>query len=681
MGKLTRRDFLSTLTATAAAAYLPPALRKESGFEFVYFTDTHVAFERNVAECRGMLAKIRETTNPAFAINGGDVTEYGWAGEFDNYQKLIREFGVRTYDTAGNHDVRWSPQGVKIFRERLGEPYGYFQNQDCHFLILDSTVPLSHWGHYEKWQLRWLEYRLDRIGREEPVFITTHHWVGRDDLRVDNQEALRKLLEPYNVRLIFNGHGHNDLVWEWDGITNTMNRGLYQGSWERVQVDPDKDEVRLDRWRKETQVFESVAVVPLKATKANRPVWAISDRSIGTSGSIASPRPGIRQYRWNEGKWTAVADGLIAWENLHPGHQALSLRGRGRDETIDMTVVDRSSRLEPVWQRELPGGVMSHAVIDDHDLILSMMDGAVTCLSAATGGRRWQAKTTGYCHSSSTVFDDLVIVGSADASLYAFDRANGDLRWKFATEGPVYASAVVAKGVVVFGSGDGQFYGLDAKTGRQVWKRAMPASNTAFCQSRATSDGERVFLGAWDSHMYGLDAATGTTIWRQPCQERTFAFSPAISSPAYHAGRVYVAANGNGLFCFDAVTGERVWMVESPGEKYGHSSPRVIGDRLVVGCLGDLGEVRSVRLADGEVLWTASTKGVIYDSSPAIGDGFCAIGSVNGTLNVLATDSGAILAQYRLGTGHFLSTPAAQKDMIWAATYGNMAHAFRLKRS
>ena len=61
MGKLTRRDFLSTLTATAAAAYLPPALRKESGFEFVYFTDTHVAFERNVAECRGMLAKIRES--------------------------------------------------------------------------------------------------------------------------------------------------------------------------------------------------------------------------------------------------------------------------------------------------------------------------------------------------------------------------------------------------------------------------------------------------------------------------------------------------------------------------------------------------------------------------------------------------------------------------------------------
>ncbi len=681
MSTLTRRDLLASFAASAVLPVLPRGRSADESFEFIFFTDTHVAFQRNVTECREMLAKIKTLTSPAFAINGGDVTEYGWAGEFDNYQTLIREFGIKTYDTAGNHDVRWSPQGVKIFRERLGEPYGYFQHQDCHFLVLDSTVPLSHWGHYEKPQLKWLEYRLDKIGRDDPIFVTTHHWVGRDDLRVDNEEALRKLLEPYNVRLIFNGHGHNDLVWQWDGMTNTMNRGLYQGSWERIQVDRDANQIRLDRWRKESQKFERLATVRLDALTRGRSVWAIKTGPIETTGSMTSPHAEITEYRWNEGKWTPVAEGVIAFVGLVPGSQTLSLRGAGRDESVAIKVRSPESALEQVWERELPGGVMSHVELHGDELFLSMMDGSVSCLDADTGGQKWIARTGGYCHSTPCVEDGIVIVGSADAFMYGLDRATGKERWRFKTEGPVYASAVVAKGLAVFGSGDGIFYGVSVATGELGWKRDMPKSNTAFCKSRASTDGERVFLGAWDSHLYGLDAATGQTIWRKACQERTFAFSPAISSPAYAGGKVYVAANGNGLFCFDAITGEQVWMVESPGEKYGHSSPRVVGDRLVVGCLGDLGEVRSLRLSDGQILWTAKTGGVIYDSSPALGDGFCAIGSVNGTLNVLSLSGGDIIAQHRLPAGHFLSTPAARGDRIWAATYGNVAQAFRVKRS
>jgi len=647
-------------------------------FEFVYFTDTHVAFERNVAECREMLGQIRKHCRPVFAINGGDVTEYGWAGEFDNYQSLIAEFGVKTYDTAGNHDVRWSPQGVKIFRERLGEPYGYFTHQGCHFLILDSTVPLSHWGHYEKPQLRWLEYRLDRIGREEPIFVTTHHWVGRDDMRVDNEEDLRRLLEPYNVRLIFNGHGHNDLLWQWDGTACTMNRGLYQGSWERISVDRASGEVRLDRWRKETQAFERLATIPLAASRANRRRWSMPAVIAPGLATIPSPATGVREYRWNFGKWEPVGESGIVIPAGVAGYQNLALRNRNRQESATVLVTSPNARIQAIWSADLSGGVMSHLRVNGDHLLVSAMDGSMTCLEAESGRRVWRSETGGYCHSSATVVGDIVLVGSADAHLYAFARSSGALQWKLRTGGPVYASATVIGPTAVFGSGDGCFYGVHAADGKLMWRKEMPKSNTSFCQSVATTDGKLAFIGAWDSHLYAIDPTTGETAWRRPCQERTFAFSPAISSPCVADGRVFVAANGNGLFCFDAASGEPIWMVESPGEKYGHSSPRPFADRLVVGCLGDAGEVRCLRRTDGAIQWTAKTGGVIYDSSPAIGDAFCAIGSVNGTLNILGLEDGRILAQYRLPTGHFLSTPAARGDRVWAASYCNQVFGFRI---
>lgn len=677
-----RRDVLSLGLGLAVASCLPrPAAAADDGsFEFTYFTDTHVALERNVAECRAMLAKVHEFSKPVFAVNGGDVTDYGWATEYSNYQRLIRRFGVRTLQTAGNHDVRWSPQGVKIFKERLGPTYQAFQHKGCHVILLDSTVPLSHWGHYEAEQLRWLEETLRDIGRAAPVILTTHHWVGRDDLRVDNEDELMRLIEPYNVKLILNGHGHSDLLWTWNGVAGTMNRGLYQGSWQRVAIDRSADRLTLERYRKEDDRLTLIAEVALKPSPERRPIWKLGAPRVqlGDPIQLIGPLEGA-QARLNQGKWSDLEGTAIATTGLIPGEQVVQVRTKDRTWSAPVQVDDPASRIEPMWQQRLTGGVMSHLVVAEETLFVSQMDGAVETRSAADGRRIWRSKLGGYCHSTPLVTESLVIVGAADGTMAAFGRASGRPSWTHRSEGPVYASAAVAQSVVIFGSGDGAFYGLDLASGRQVWRTPMPASDTAFAQSKAATDGRFVFISAWDSHIYAIVAESGEIAWRTPLMPRTFAFSPAISSPAVADGFVYVAANGNGLFCLEAATGRIVWEVAAQGDKYGHSSPVVVGDRLVVGCLGDLGQVRSVRRSDGSEVWTAATGSVIYDSSPAIGAGFCAIGSVANLLNVIDLAEGAVRAQWRLPAGHFLSTPAANGNVVFAATYANRLMAFRVR--
>lgn len=618
---ITRRDLLKAGAAAGLAPlakYADALLPADGSFTFTFFSDSHVSMKRNIEECRTMLAEMR-ALNPAFGINGGDVTEAGWSAELDAYLPLLKEVPFKVRHIPGNHDVRWSPLGPKIFEERVDKMHSSFTHQGIHFVLLDSTVPLEHWGHYESSQLKWLEKDLQGVGRDTPVLVFTHHWCGRDSIMVDNEEDLRRILEPYNVKLVFNAHGHNDLLWKWDGMTSTMNKGLYQLSYQHVEVDREKGEIRLSRRTKEKPQQNLLATVPLAKSREKRPVWAVK---------------------------TAI-----------PGE------------------IESVGKIRRRWQTEVDGGVMSHLRLAGEAVFVSTMNGSVYKLRKSDGKVLWQAKTGGYCHSSPLIEDGRVYVGSADTNLYAFNEKSGKKIWSFPTNGPVYGSPAIANGIVCVGSGDGKIYGVDAKTGQQKWVFTMPPSNSAFTQSPVATDGERFYLGAWDNNLYALDVATGNLAWKQPCCPKTFAWSPSIGGPVLGQGMVFVPADGNVFFAFDAKTGEPRWQVSSKTDKYGYSGPTMDGDRIYVGGLGDNGELKCLSVADGSELWVGKGGSVIYDSTPAHSEDFIAIGSVNGVLNVYSKKDGAKIAAYRLPPGHLLASPAAENRTIYIGSYSDVVMA------
>lgn len=660
----------------ASAPALSRLARGDGSFTFAFFTDTHVSVGRNEDECRALMREIAGFA-PALAINGGDVTEYGWAGEYEAYARVASGLPYAIHHVPGNHDVRWSPLGMQIFRRALGEPHRAFTHQGVRFVLLDSSVPLSHWGHYESAQLRWLEADLRRVGRDAPVLVFTHHWVGRDRVMVDNEDALLRVLEPYNVKAVFNGHGHSDLLWRWDGVACTMCKGLYQGSYLRVDVDRAAGELRLLRRTTENPTPQPLVTVSLAPGRAARPLWAIP-ASLASTASIRDGIAGATEARWDDGAWTAIGAAGIDASALVPGAHLLSLRAGdgGRQRAFAVEVAAERPRLAEKWRRPLTGGVMSHLRLADGVLYASAMDGSVAALRAADGRVLWTARTEGYCHSSPAIDGGRVIMGSADGGVYAFRAQGGRRLWRFATGGPVYASAAVAKGVAAIASGDGIVYGIGVEDGRERWRFALPPGDSAFAQSPAATDGERFYVGAWDRHLYALDAATGREAWRRRCTEKSFAYSPAIGGPAVGGGRVYVPSNDNVLHAFDAATGAPLWTYTAPGDKVGYSSPALVDGRIYIGCLGPKGQVRCVSAADGREVWMAETGGEIYDSSPAVAAGRVSIGSVNGTLSVLDAGTGDIVDRHRLPPGHFLASPAAAGSTVYAASYADVVMAF-----
>lgn len=608
---LTRRELLKL----GVAAWAVPgtlAFRGEP-WSFAVCSDTHFGIEGHLERNRAMLGEMARFA-PELTFVSGDVTERGWAREYDDVERAFAGLPFPVHAAPGNHDVRWAPRGLQIFSERVGPARRVFTHRGCGFVLLDSTVPLSHWGHIGGPQRRWLEAELAKLGGDVPLFVFLHHPTGRDPAAVDDQDAVLDVLARFNTKVVFTGHGHSDQLWEARGIVHTMGKGLYQGTWQRADVDAAAGVVRLLRRTAEAPVLAPFAEVPLARGRRSTPVPVPDD----------VPRPP-----------SGASGGL----------------------------------LRPRWRLPLGGGVMSHLLLHGDVLHVSAMDGAVYAVRAGDGALLWKAETGGYCHSSPALVGDVVIVGSADGGVYAFDRVTGRRRWRVATEGPVYGSAAAAGGVAAIASGDGRVYGIDPADGAVRWRWALPPGPSAFAQSPAATDGERIFIGAWDRHVYALDAATGEEAWRFLATDGGFYYSPAIAEPAVGGGRVYVPANGNALHALDAATGAPVWAAVSSGDKFGYSSPALVDGRIYIGCLGDRGEVRCLDARDGAEVWVAATGSTIYESSPAVSEGRVAIGSVDGHLWLIATADGSILAAWRFPPGHFISSPAAEPGRVYAATF------------
>jgi hypothetical protein len=256
-------------------------------------------------------------------LNAGDVTERGWAEEYDDVDRAFAGLSMPVHMAPGNHDVRWAPLGLQIFADRVGPSHQFvFEHRGCVFVQLDSTVPLSHWGHVGGPQRRWLERELARFGADAPLFVFLHHAPGRTPAAVDDDDALGDVLARFNTKVIFTGHGHNDLIWEWRGFTLTMARGLYQGSYLRVDVDADADEIRLSRRTAAAPVARPFATRPL----ARRPHFARAVPATLRRKSVRCARrgPGAERRRH-------VASAAAPRHALHQRHGRQRSRPRRRE--------------------------------------------------------------------------------------------------------------------------------------------------------------------------------------------------------------------------------------------------------------------------------------------------------------------------------------------------------------
>ena len=698
-----RQRRIPALVGTLALALLLlPATSARADFSFVHITDTHVtatdAANSNAAKDMAMYREISALNpKPAFVMNTGDVCEVGTDEEYAIYRKTLTALdpAVRAYAAPGNHDVRWNPRGKEGYVKGANQPlYQSWDRENVHFVLLDSTVLLQHWGHFDQSQLDWLAADLKKNGRERPVVIGFHHFFGRGGSEhIDNSRALLDVIAPYNVRLFVIGHGHSDVEWSIGGVPAIMSRGLYQGSYHLIEVNKDRMRV-LRRSEKSPTPTQEVMTIPLArggAASGTRETEVRTQiRVSGGSGTVAvtggSVTPGSKGALLLAGKETPLTPGVggdglsgtFAADALIPGTYrgtvTVTPGGAGADPiSVPVTLeIPPAKGPRPAWTARVKGAVQTKIVRSGGLLYVPTMDGYLHALDPATGRERWQFRTGGPIFSVPLVADGDVYVGSADHFVYCLDAARGTLKWKSETGGGVLAGAAKAKGVVCAAATDLKVYGLDAATGKVRWTAPVES----LYQSQAATDGERFFLGGWDQMFRSLDAATGKELWKNKFG-RSFYYSPAIGSPTVGNGTAFVTSNDGVLHAVEIATGKVLWETESL--KLGYSGPLFHQGKIFNASLTDNGLVYRFDALTGKPEWQTPTGSVIYDSSCVRSGDRVFVGSVDGTFSALNATDGALAWQYRLDAGHVLCSPAADADRVYIGGMNGTVYAFPAK--
>ena len=144
------------------------------------------------------------------------------------------------------------------------------------------------------------------------------------------------------------------------------------------------------------------------------------------------------------------------------------------------------------------------------------------------------------------------------------------------------------------------------------------------------------------------------------------ASSMVLGAPVMADGVVYFRAEDNRLYAVDAEAGKLVWRIELEGNRWLTASGSVIyasSGRHLYAIAADSGDIR----------WKYFT-GRIYDSTPAVAQGFVYVGSWNGSLHAVDAATGDIVWQFDTESG-IRSSPAVSEGVVYVLATGGTLYA------
>jgi outer membrane protein assembly factor BamB len=697
----------SAATDTAAADATKPG-KPGTPLRFALVSDTHINITSPLSTQR--LTQVWASVaarNPDHVLHCGDITDGGRPDQFDRYAEILpAALHGKMHYSPGNHDVRWDPSAKEEYHEHFGpSPYS-FDAGGVHFIGFDPTEMLQEPGHYGPGGLDWLKADLKRLRPGTPAVLFQHFPMGNTFYYVDDQPAVLDLLAEYNVRGIFAGHIHKEVVSTFNGLTQVglnavLNGALYY--WvERTQAADGTPVLQVSRVNiaadgTETEV--PVATMPLTGDGLGRPQRpqrvAFGKVAAGQLpvtvklGAAAHPTQvavdvypqalfgGAATPVWHN--LTAGAgrqwNGSIDVSALAPGTQRLRLQVTGPDgawweDTATFEVARTSADPRPRWQYQLPGSVQGGVALtgsgSQRVAVAASSTGAVVALrprDRRSVSRVWHAQVgpvyrrPGVDAAARTVF-----VPSTDHRLYALKAADGSQKWRFDAGAPVLSSPLVAEvrgQERVFFSAGQSLFAVDALNGRELW--SVPARG--FSSGRAASDGLRVYTAADDGYARAHDAVTGEELWAYAMvtgDEQHLALYSGWDNVVAVGDGVVVVSSVSSSWGLDAATGAKLWTIAGSAMY----APVVILDDGSALLTTEFGVMSRVDLKTGAVRWQTNLAVRVFNAGVVISESTVWAQSVDGKLLGVRLADGVQQGRLQHSLVYNFSTPAVIEGLL-----------------
>ena len=203
------------------------AERRERGINIEYTGPVLEGFKKETL----LFTEAIETANkinPDFVVICGDMVHNSDSDE--QFQELIRisrllNEDIKLYWVAGNHDVGDKPTraGLAQYKEQFGE-YNYsFQEENCYFIVLNSSICYDPGSVPDEWEIliSFLEKELQTaasIQQRHKIIFMHHPLYLNDPNEGDNyfvipsarRAKIIDLITEYDVSAVFTGHLHRN---------------------------------------------------------------------------------------------------------------------------------------------------------------------------------------------------------------------------------------------------------------------------------------------------------------------------------------------------------------------------------------------------------------------------------------------------------------------------------------
>ncbi|MGI8905194.1 MAG: PQQ-binding-like beta-propeller repeat protein [Candidatus Sumerlaeaceae bacterium] len=672
-------------------------------FTFIHLSDPHIGVEGHDERLRQALADV-DTNFPEaeLIVISGDLTEFGRVDEFTTFTDIIKTSKRPVYNATGNHDVRWSESGKENYRKFVGDTYIRVDHKGMHFFLLDVTVLLEHYGHFDGQQLAKLEADLKSLPPGEPGVCVMHHPPLSAGHYIDNEFQFADLIGAYNVPLICDGHGHGFMRYSFNGIEfcmggSTSNSGAPPRSYRVYHVTPETITpiTRIfDRNKTTTEPVIATQKPALPKIGFSNVAGILPGRKqvIASMGDQPLTRPVTLIVDHVSSPGMQLKNGEVPLDLVkNPGrHQVTVAAAADADTTICATMQFESVEMnlgktmrrtaDPVGPRgitrrfALKSGCQSNPAVDGDVLYAGANDGILRAINLASdkGDVLWEKNLNREILSAPALTSQTVIVASMDSHIYCLDKATGNEVWKVKTGQAVSASPLVTTETVYIGSGDFNMYALDVLTGREKWRFAATRLIKA---TPALAEG-KLFFGAWDNFFYCLDAATGALVWKVPVSNRANGhFSAATSNPVISGENIIFCSHDYTVRCISQQTGGTVWTYKPTKEELGpsYSTAVIKGGVAYFGSIN--GHVvgfdveRGTKVFDLDI--RPSKKDDIFDSLPLLQGNKLYFGTVNGNLYCVDLEKKAVDWSVALQPSFIFTRPAAWKDRVLVGSMGD----------
>lgn len=566
-------------------------------FRFAHVTDTHVGGSTAADDLRATVSDINKQPDLDFVIISGDITEFGSDDELALAKQLLDSIAIPWYVLPGNHDTNWSESGGNSFRRVFGNETFAFKHKGYFFVGTNSgpNMRMSP-GQVPRENLVWMDSLFAANPDTETPLIYLNHYP--QDSSLNNWFEAIDRLKTRNVQLMLCGHGHQNQVFDAEGIPSVMSRSNL---------------------------------------RARDSVGAYNLVTIGDGEAVYQLRyPGVR----TEAPWARIA--------LRNHHFAQDEQTYPRP---DYRVNGQYPALQVAWSYQDDNDIGAGMAIYKQRLITANTGGEVFALNARNGKRAWAFQTAGKVYSTPEVWKNYVVVGSTDNHIYCLNAKNGKLLWKYEAEKAVLGSPMVHDGVAYIGASDGKFRALDVRTGELLWSFDRVKG---YVSAKPLWYDGKVYFGSWGNDFYALDPATGEQVWEWTNGSANRMLSPAACYPVGANGRIFLVAPDRYMTALDAQSGAEIWRHHVDTIRVRESMGLAVDSQFVYVKTMDGNVYGMSATADSmEIAWTSALQ-LPYELTPsaiATNGTQVFVPSHSGLLSALDARTGDVVWQHKITNG------------------------------